>query len=169
MEMFDILDRHGKVIGRATREECHSGTFYLHGVVHVLVFDSSGNLILQKRSLNKDIEPGKWDTSVGGHIEAGESQEEALIRETGEELGISGVPFELLYTYIIEGEHEREKVITYRCRWDGAISFFQDEIEEVRSCTMKEIESLLRSGFFTPHFEKEWEQYKHWLKENPGR
>ena len=80
-ELFPIVNEKGDVIGSASRKECHSGTKKLHPVVHLHVFDSEGRLFLQKRSENKDIQPGKWDTSVGGHIDYGESVEEALRRE----------------------------------------------------------------------------------------
>ena len=89
-EYFPLVDETGAVIGKATRRECHSGSFLLHPVVHLHVFDNKGRLYLQKRALNKDIQPGKWDTSVGGHMDPGETVEQALFREAGEELGLSG-------------------------------------------------------------------------------
>lgn len=163
-EIFDILDENGVIIGSAAREKCHGGTFFLHGVVHVLVFNSSGDLIMQKRSLSKDIQPGKWDTSVGGHINSGETLDEALQRETVEELGISGAIFEHLYRYIMTSEIERELVTTYRCIWDGEVTYHPEEIDAVRPFTPKEIEESLGTNLFTPNFEEEWALYKEWLK-----
>jgi isopentenyldiphosphate isomerase len=160
MEWLDYLDENGEAIGRATREECHGGSFLLHPVVHVLVYNRSGMLLLQKRSESKDIQPGRWDTSVGGHLHSGETVEEALHRETGEELGIHGPEFEKLYTYILESDIERERVTTFRCTWDGPVCFQAEEIDEVRFFTPVEIESLLGSGFFTPNFEEEWRRYR---------
>lgn len=169
MEEFNIVTESGDIIGTASREECHGGTFLLHPVVHVLVFNSSGSLLLQKRSKTKDIQPGKWDTSVGGHISAGESIEEALIRETEEELGIIGGSFERLYEYIMESEIERELVSTFRCIWDGAVVFQAEEIDDVRFFTSAEIEKLLGTGYFTPNFEEEWKRYNSWsLSDNPN-
>lgn len=75
-EIFPLVNENGVVIGKATRQECHSGSFLLHPVVHLHVFNSRGQLYLQKRALNKDIQPGKWDTSVGGHVGYYESIEE---------------------------------------------------------------------------------------------
>ncbi len=163
MELFDILDSSGNIIGSASREECHNGSFLLHSVVHVMVFKNSGSLILQKRSKTKKIQPGKWDTSVGGHIASGESLKYALNRETEEELGIRDATFERLYSYIMESEIEREFVTTFRCFWDGPIQFNQVEIDEVRFFTKMEIDNLLGTGFFTPNFEEEWDYYKKWL------
>ena len=72
-EMFPIVDEQGTITGAATRGECHSGSKLLHPVVHLHVFNSKGELYLQKRPEWKDIQPGKWDTAVGGHIDLGES------------------------------------------------------------------------------------------------
>ena len=72
-ERFPIVDEEGNVIGQATRGECHNGSRLLHAVVHLHVFNSQGELYLQKRPEWKDIQPGKWDTAVGGHIDYGET------------------------------------------------------------------------------------------------
>ncbi len=164
MEHFDVLDETGEKISRATRNECHNGSFLLHGVVHVLVFDSTGSLILQKRSMDKDIQPGKWDTSVGGHISCDETLENALYREAEEELGIKGADFKKLYTYIMVSDVERELVNTFRCIWDGPVNFQRSEIDDVRFFTSDEVELNMGKGFFTPNFEEEWGYYKIALK-----
>ena len=66
-EIFPIVDEEGKVVGKATRGECHSGSHLLHPVVHLHVFNAQGDVYLQKRPEWKDIQPGKWDTAVGHH------------------------------------------------------------------------------------------------------
>ena len=169
MEQFNILDESGTVIGRASREKCHEGSFLLHGVVHVLVFNSRSDLLLQKRSMAKYIQPGKWDTSIGGHIHCNETKEEALIREAEEELCINNADFEKIYEYIMESDVEKEYVTTYRCIWDGPIDFQKSEIDEVRFFSPDEIESHLGSGYFTPNFEDEWEYYKKWVKKEENK
>ena len=87
-EIFPLVDEEGTVVGSATRGECHSGSKLLHPVVHLHVFNSRGEVYLQRRPDWKDIQPGKWDTAVGGHIDYGENPSDALRREVREELGI---------------------------------------------------------------------------------
>ena len=86
-EIFPLVDEEGTVVGKATRGECHNGSRLLHAVVHLHVFNSAGEVYLQKRPEWKDIQPGKWDTAVGGHIDYGETPKAALRREVREELG----------------------------------------------------------------------------------
>mgnify|MGYP002249648339 FL=1 len=86
-EWFPLVDEKGETIGKATRKECHSGSKMLHPVVHLHIFNKAGDLYLQKRSINKDIQPGKWDTAVGGHIDYGETVEDALHREVRKNWG----------------------------------------------------------------------------------
>ena len=74
-ELFPVVDAAGRVVGRATRGECHGGSMLLHPVVHLHLFNSCGELYLQKRPAWKDIQPGRWDTAVGGHVDWGEEDE----------------------------------------------------------------------------------------------
>ena len=109
-EIFPIVDEEGRVIGSATRGECHSGSKLLHPVVHLHVFNAKGDIYLQRRPAWKDIQPGKWDTAVGGHIDYGETPEEALQREVREELGITDFKPEFIDKYVFESTRERELV-----------------------------------------------------------
>lgn len=114
-EMLPLVDEQGNVIGQATRGVCHNGVERpLHPVVHLHVFDPQGRLYLQKRPEWKDIQPGKWDTAVGGHIDLGESVDEALRREVREELGITDFTPQWLGRYVFECERERELVNVFR-------------------------------------------------------
>ena len=107
-EIFPIVDEAGQVTGSATRGECHSGSKLLHPVVHLHVFNSKGEVYLQRRPEWKDIQPGKWDTAVGGHIDYGETPEVALCREVREELGITDFQPEFVDKYVFESKRERE-------------------------------------------------------------
>lgn len=88
-EIFDIVDANDCVIGQATRAEVHAKKLF-HRAVHILIFTPGGNVILQRRSLDKDTCPGLLSSSCAGHVDSGESYDFAAIRELEEELGIAG-------------------------------------------------------------------------------
>ncbi len=161
-EIFPIVDRQGKVIGKATRKECHSGSMLLHPVVHLHVFKKGGYLYLQKRSLSKEIQPGRWDTAVGGHVDYGETVYQALLRESSEELGLRGILPEKLISYIFQSEIEQEQVNVYYIIADDAFSPVIDpvEIDEARFWHVDEIADSLGKGVFTPNFEQEFQRIK---------
>ena len=162
-EWFPIVDEQGNVTGRATRRECHSGSMLLHPVVHLHIFDSTGRLYMQRRSMSKEIQPGKWDTAVGGHVDDGETIEEALRREVREELGISDFEPQHLFTYLFQSSIEREMVHAYRTTYEGTIVVDPVEIDEGRYWTIEEIQSHLGKGVFTPNFEQEFAKLLHLL------
>ena len=157
-ELFPIVNEQGEVIGRATRAECHSGSMLLHPVVHLHIFDSKGRLYLQRRSMNKDIQPGKWDTAVGGHIDYGESVDEALCREVREELGITQFTPIHNFTYHFRSSVERELVYSYRTIYEGEIKIDPVEIDEGRYWDIDDIIEQLGHGVFTPNFEQEFQR-----------
>jgi isopentenyl-diphosphate delta-isomerase type 1 len=156
-EWFDIVDESGHAVGRETRGRCHDGSKLLHPVVHVHIFDSRGRLLLQKRKRTKDIQPGKWDTSVGGHIQSGEPLEDAIQREVLEEIGIEIDPAALrtLGRYVFESEIEREYVYSYSYTHDGPFRIQEEEIDEVRFLGVTEIDSLIAGNETTPNFNQE--------------
>jgi isopentenyldiphosphate isomerase len=155
-EWFDIVTPEGKVVGKAPRGLCHGNPDLLHPVVHVHVFNSNGDLWLQKRSKNKKIQPGKWDTSVGGHVSSGEKINEALMREVKEELGIDILPNELLYSYVMKNEIESELVYTFRGIHNGPFIWPQEEIDAAKFWKIRDIRRQLGKGVFTPNFEQEF-------------
>ncbi len=161
-EYFDIINESGKVIGKATREECHSNRSLIHRSVAVLIFNSEGQLFLQKRSMIKDVQPGKWHTSVSGHLDSGETFDQAVRREMKEELGIAA-PVKHLYDYWWRSEIETEYVRLYVCTYDGGIDFDCIEIDDGRLWSKEEIEEKIDTDIFTPGFEREYQEYLHWL------
>lgn len=157
-EMFPIVDENGMIVGSATRGECHNGSKLLHPVVHLHVFDTDGRLYLQKRPAWKDIQPGKWDTAVGGHIDLGENVDMALKREAKEELGLSDFKPEHLLSYVFESDVEKELVNVFKTVIDYLPSP-SDELEGGRFWTKQEIADNLGKDIFTPNFEQEYKKY----------
>lgn len=157
-EWFPLVDEQGETIGKATRKECHSGLKWLHPVVHLHIFNEAGDLYLQKRSMNKDIQPGKWDTAVGGHIDYGETVEEALRREVREELGITDFVPQFIARYVFESTVEKELVNAYRTTYEGPFAPDPSELEDGRFWSPAEIREQIGKGVFTPNFEKEYQR-----------
>ena len=89
-ELFEVVDEHDQVLRQESRTEVHRQRL-LHRAVHVLVFNKSGEVYLQKRAATKDTYPNRWTTSCSGHVDAGEDYDTAVVRELKEELGIGGV------------------------------------------------------------------------------
>ena len=157
-EWFPVVNSEGMIIGQAPRSVCHNGkSRLLHPVVHLHLFNKKSELFLQKRSMNKDIQPGKWDTSVGGHIGIGETIEVALAREAKEELGLTNFKPRFLKSYIWESSREKELVTSFSTSTDKIPVIDNDEIEEGRFWTLTEIKKNIGKEIFTPNFEHEFE------------
>ena len=157
VEILDLVDEQGRVVGQAPRRRCHGDPSLLHQAVHVFVFDHSGALFLQRRARTKRIQPGRWDTSVGGHVDRGEHHLTAARREMAEELGLDDpeLPLTFLHQYIWRSEVESEYVRTYRCSHPGPFALHPEEIDDGRFFCAEALCSLMGTGEATPNLEHE--------------
>lgn len=161
-ELLPLVDAEGNTIGCATRGECHNGSKLLHPVVHLHLFNSAGEIYLQQRPLWKDIQPGKWDTAVGGHVDYGENIADALLREVREELGITDFVSRHLMSYLFESDREKELVSVYMAVYDGEVKP-SDELDGGRFWSIAEVEDAIGKCVLTPNFEQEYLKVKKFL------
>lgn len=158
-EIFPLVDEEGNIIGQASRSVCHDGSKLLHPVIHLHIFNSYGELFLQKRAAAKDVQPNKWDGAVTGHIDLNESADAAALREAKEELGLYGLSPHFITKYVIETDIERELSYCYYTVYNGVFTINEGELSDGRFWAISEIESQLGRGVFTPNFEQDFRMF----------
>lgn len=157
-EILDLVDDRNRVIGRVRRGNVHGNPSLQHRAVHVFVRNRHGDLFLQKRSANKHIQPGKWDTSVGGHVETGQSYEEAARKEAAEELGIpadASIRLKFSHDYVWRSDVETEHIRTFLIEYEGPFKLQPEEVTEGRFWTVGELKAAAGTGILTPNLEEE--------------
>lgn len=145
----DLIDENDNVIGKATRKEVKEKAL-LHRAVFVFVFNSKGELYLQKRSANMTVFPLLWGISASGGVDAGEDYEGAAVRELSEELGITGVELKYIFDYKYNSDETNYIGKAYTCVYDGEIVLQQEEIETGAFKSMKEIKAMADEGIICP-------------------
>ena len=151
-EIYNIVDKNDQIIGQASRKYIHKNKL-LHRSVHILVFNSRNELFLQKRALCKDENPGLWDTSSAGHVDAGESYDACAHRELGEELNLKAT---LKTSIKISACQETcgEHVQVYICVTDDVIKINLEEISEGAFFSLAKIQKkiTINPAHFTSSF-----------------
>jgi len=141
-EIFDVVNERDEVVGRETRREVHR-TGLRHRAIHVFVFNSRGEVFLQKRSMTKDSSPGLWDSSASGHLDCGEDYDSCAVRELSEEIGLKVIACpKRVFKVDACRETGQEFVWLYRGESDGPFTLHPDEIE--------------RGDWFTPGAVTKW-------------
>ena len=160
-ELFDIYDAQGNHVGTAPRRLCHGDPSLIHRTAHVVVIHpENGSILLQKRNLNKDIQPGKGDTAVGGHLALGEDFETGARRELYEELGIENAELFHIFDSTIRNDIESEDVRVFGAFISGNFNFDPGEIDEIRFWNRRELEDPENRKNFTPNLITELELLK---------
>jgi isopentenyl-diphosphate delta-isomerase type 1 len=160
-ELLAVVDENDNVIGTSPRDLVHA-SLMRHRAVHILVFDDSGRLFLQKRSLRKDLNPGLWDTSAAGHVDTHEDYDSSAVRELSEELGVEyGGALTPLFKIPPTAENGMEFVQVYRITHNGPFALAADEIDEGGWFTADEIDARVEADdtSLTPTFKLLWRQW----------
>ncbi len=162
-EYIDIVDQNGKPTGkRALKSEVHKNGWY-HNTIHLWLYTSGGEILLQQRSHKKKIFPLLWDVSVAGHIDAGETFENALIRETEEEIGLQVKSNQLkkIGVQLHKSEYNNGEIKDYEYHHvyisELKIPFEnlvpqKDEVEALKLVTFQEFQNLLNHSESNSHF-----------------
>lgn len=146
-ELFIVVDRNDNVLQYKSRYDCHHDKTLIHRAIGVLLFNDKGDLLLQKRSKYKDLNPGKYTISVGGHVIKGQTYEEAAMREMQEELGIQ-VPIAFAKKFFVQNEQESEMAVTFKAKYNGPFYPAKDEMDMVKFFPVEEIKTMEKK--FTP-------------------
>ncbi len=159
-EIFDVVNERDEVVDHRPRREVHRLKL-LHRAVHVLVFNSKGELFLQKRSMLKDSHPGTWDSSSSGHLDQGESYDDCSIRELREEIGLRvSTPPRRLFKIDACEETGQEFVWVYRCESEGPFVLQVEEVSEGAFFAPDHIDRWIaeRPEDFAPAFPYIWKR-----------
>lgn len=163
MPKIIFVDEKDNVIGSGTRAEALEKGI-IHRIVRIFLFNSKGELLIQKRSRNV-LSPGKWDQSIGGHVDEGEDYFEAAKRELAEELGIQGTKLEesvKFYTDKTDDTKIEKRFNTlYLGNYDGEINFNPEEISEIQWITLDKLANWMEEQpeDFTQGFIKTFNLY----------
>ncbi|MFN0052830.1 MAG: NUDIX hydrolase [Planctomycetales bacterium] len=162
-ELFDVVDEHDQVQGQLPRSVVHARRL-LHRAVHIFVFNSRGELLLQLRSADKDEYPLCYTSSASGHLGAGESYDQAAPRELEEELGLSHCALEWLHKFPAGPETSQEHTVLYRTVTDAPLRIDPREIAEATFHPLDKIAAMLECepAKFSPCFVTLWAWYRRW-------
>lgn len=140
-EMFVVVDRDDNIVGYKTRRECHADPLLTHRAIAIMIRNSKGEILLQKRSMTKDLNPGKWTLAAGGHVTKDHTYKETAKRELKEELGID-IPLKFVTKFYNIRETESQMDAVYEGQYDGPFNINKDEVERVQFFTGEQIRKM---------------------------
>lgn len=150
-EQFIVVNELDEIIGYKSRYECHHDTSLIHRAIDVALFNKKGQLVLQKRSKQKDLYPGYYALSSTGHVSKGETYEQAALRELQEEMGVTGIILTKITSFIVRSNEETEMTVLFRGVYDGSYTFPSDEVESIHYFSPKDVQKL---EYITPSSKK---------------
>jgi len=145
-EWLPVVDEEGNVVGKASREECHRNPKLIYPVIRMHLINSSGQILLQRRSLKSDIEAGKWDAAVAGHIHFGEDIQQAVLRESQEEINFKPEFLDLLEKRIFRAPTSTALMFIFITQTDKNITANKKEVEEIRFFTFEQMLELQKQA-----------------------
>ena len=152
-EFLEVYSPEGTKTGqKKSKSEIHRKGLF-HSTVHVWIFTDEGNILIQKRSKKKELNPGVWDVSVAGHIKFNENIKKAAKRETLEETGININTKDLLKIGVYRNINihptaiDKEFFHTYILKIDKNsinLEYKNNEVDELKFISIDEMESLIK-------------------------
>lgn len=160
-EVFDVVDEHNQVTGQDSRKTIHAESLR-HRAVHIFLVNKHGAVLLQKRSMWKDRQPGKWDSSAAGHLDAGETHAEAAVRELNEELDVASCPLTPIADFAACEANGWEFVTLYEGAYSGKVRFPAAEVDSVQWFSPMQIQAWVerRPHDFSPSFIPCWNAWR---------
>jgi len=157
VEWLPVVDKEGNVIGKATRKECHQNPDLIYPVIRMHLINKSQQILLQKRSLKSDIEAGKWDAAVAGHIHFGEDIEQAVYREAQEEINFKPEFLDLLEKRIFKAPTSTALMFIFITQTEKEITPNKKEVEDIHFFSFEQVLELKKDNLISVGLSQELE------------
>jgi isopentenyldiphosphate isomerase len=160
-EILDVVDAEDHVVGQAPRGEVMAGRLR-HRCVFILATDADGRIFVHRRTPQKIVFPSLYDVFVGGVVGTGESYDEAAKREAEEELGVTGIEPEHLFTFLYTSADHEWFCAVYRATTPVTVSPQQEEVAWHAFLTEAELEAALPGWDVVPDGLEAWHRLRAW-------
>lgn len=140
-EIFTVVDKHDRIRGYYTRFECHHNKKLIHRAIGIVIFNSNGQVLLQKRSKNKDTNPGFYTLSASGHVNKGDTYKQTAQRELFEELGIQS-PLKREKKFLVESDVETEMDCIFTTTHNGPFFPNKEEVDKVKFVSVDKLSNM---------------------------